>query len=199
MGRRLESVVHGAAEAGLLPEEEEEEVDIELDDPKIDEAELPPLDMDDAEASGYEANHDDLLDRKWLDRAADEDVDEDVSSVDFIGLTIELNGPSADDDAAQVVDLDVGSLLTSLPGEETELDLVGGAESAQAGGEAALGVLRDMLLPDADEEESDDLEIGDDDRFPVFDDAADVTIRPGRGGADDERDREGPTDADDLT
>lgn len=159
--------------------DEEEHDDLELDDPTIDEAALPDLDTEDAELPLRESGYDDLLDRGWLERAAEEEWDDERSPVDEIGLTIELDSPAGDDDGAQVVDLDVGSLLTSLPSEGTELDLEPGP--AQERGELGVGVLHDMLLPE-DEDEQDDREVGDDSRFPVFDDDG----RPARPHADDE-------------
>lgn len=164
----------------LTPDADEEEHDeLELDDPVIDEAALPELDTEDAEAIQRDSGYDDLLDRGWLERTAEEDWDDERSVVDDIGLTIELDSPAGDDDGAQVVDLDVGSLLTSLPSDGTELDLEPGL--AQERGELGIGVLRDVLLPE-DEDEQDDREVGDDARFPVFDDDG----RPARPRSDDE-------------
>ena len=125
-----------AAELGLCPSDsshptepavqDEGELDhdeLELDDPIIDEGAFPELDMEDAEAPVREPGYDDLIDRSWLERGADEDWDDERSTVDDVGLTIELDSPASEDDGAQVVDLDVGSLLTSLPSDGTELDI----------------------------------------------------------------------------
>jgi hypothetical protein len=179
-------------------EDEEEELDIELDDPTIDESLLPPLDEQDAEVLPHHSGYDDLIDRNWLERGVGEEGDDDAVETDAVGFTIELNETSTDDDGAQVVDLDVGSLLTSLPSEGTELDLDPRNEPQRgvADGSLALGALRDMLLPDSDDEENDDTEVGDDDRFPAFDDASDIAPRPGR---DDTSDRDDLIDHEDLT
>lgn len=184
-----------SSRVGASPADDEEESDIELDDPTIDESLLPPLDEQDAELLPHNSGYDDLLDRNWLERSAggDEGDDDGVES-DAVGFTIELNESSSDDDGAQVVDLDVGSLLTSLPNEGTELDL--DPQRGVADGTLAIGALRDMLLPDSDEDESDDSEVGNDERFPAFDDASDIAPRPGR---DDTSDRDDLIDHEDLT
>jgi hypothetical protein len=147
---------------------EYDEVQLELDDPVIDEAALPKLDTDDAEAGLHEPGFDDLIDRRWLERGADEDWDDERSVVDDIGLTIELDSAPDEEDGAQVVDLDVGSLLTSLPSEGTELDLEPGPVQERGDSPLGIGALRDVLLPE-DDDEQDDREVGDDARFPVFD------------------------------
>jgi hypothetical protein len=166
--------------AAADPEELDYE-ELELDDPIIDEAALPVLDTEDAEAGLREPGFDDLIDRRWLERAAEEDWDDEHSPVDDIGLTIELDGSPDEDDGAQVVDLDVGSLLTSLPLEGTELDLEPGPLPERADSPLGIGALRDVLLPE-DDDEHDDREVGDDERFPVFDEHAERIPR----GSDDE-------------
>jgi hypothetical protein len=155
------------------PADDEASAELELDDPTIDEAGLPQLDTDDPEALVHESEHDDLLDRGWLERAADDDLEDDAT-VEDIGLTIDLDGPATDDEGAQFLDLDVGSLLTSLPGggDGVELDLEPGDREG-----VAVGTLRELLLPDGDTD-SDDREIGDDDRFPAFDDGPAIAPRP---------------------
>jgi hypothetical protein len=177
---------------------DDEEVEIDLDDPTIDESLLPPLDEQDAEVLQPDSGYDDLLDESWLERVAGEEDDEEGTLLDGVGFTIELDEPSDDDDGAQVVELDVGSLLTSLPGEGTELDLDLRNDAARGLGDGslAIGAIRDMLLPDTEEDESDDTEIGDDERFPVFDDASDINPRPGR---DDAEDPDELVDKEDLT
>lgn len=173
-----------------LPDPDElESDDLELDDPTIDESALPELDMEDAEAPLREPGYDDLIDHERLEREEQDDWDDESAAVDDVGLTIELDSPVSDEDGAQVVDLDVGSLLTSLPSEGTELDLDVSNPPERADVSFGVGALRDMLLPD-DEEERDDGEIGDDERFPVFDDDADHPLRP---TSDDESDI-GPDD-----
>jgi hypothetical protein len=167
-----------ASEVGLSPTDDDAIEELELDDPTIDEAALPHLDIDDPEALGQEPGYEDLLDRALLERAADDDLEDDGAGLEDIGLTIDLDGPAADEDGARIVDLDVGSLLTALPAEasELELDLLGHERGDAAMG---VGVLRGMLLPESDEDGLDDGVVGDDERFPAFDDAADIVPRPG--------------------
>ena len=157
------------AEGAVLSPEEEEELELDLDDPEIDEAGLPPIDMDDAEALVQETGYGDLLDTSWLERTTADEPEDERATPEDIGLTIELDDPDMDDDA-QVVDLDVGSLLTSLPSEGTELDL----DSGGMDGSLAIAALRDVLLP------------GDDDRFPAFDDASDIEPRPSLDDTEDD-------------
>jgi len=168
--------------------DELESDELELDDPTIDESALPELDMEDAEAPVRETGYEDLIDSGRIERESDEGWDDERSVVEDVGLTIELDSPADDDDGAQVVDLDVGSLLTSLPSDGTELDL---DASLHERGESSFGsgVLRDVLLPE-DDDEHDDGEVGDDARFPAFDDDAKRSPRP---SSDDEADI-GPDD-----
>jgi hypothetical protein len=176
--QRVSSSVSGAVSVGPTPTDDDGIDGLELDDPTIDESELPELDQEDAEAVGHEQNYDDLIDRGWLERSAeDAEVEDERDALSDIGLTIELDDPDAAEDGAEVVDLDVGSLLTALPSDVTELDL---EPLGQERGDAAtgIGLLRDMLLPDSEEGGHDDLDVGDDERFPAFDDAADITPRP---------------------
>lgn len=179
-------------------EDEEQEADLDFDEPTIDESLLPPMDEQDPEVLQQDSGYEDLLDSSWLDRGAGEEDDADGTEIDAVGFTIELDEPSADDDAAQVVDLDVGSLLTSLPNEGVELDLDprNDPQRGVSDGSLAVGVLRDMLLPDTEELEHDDTEIGDDARFPVFDEASDIAPRPGR---DESNDPDDLLDNEDLT
>lgn len=151
--------------------------ELELDDPIIDEAALPELDTEDPEGGLRDPGFDDLLDRGWLERAADDEWDDEHAPVEGIGLTIDLDSAPDEDDGAQVVDLDVGSLLTSLPSEGTELDLETGLLSERSDAPLGLGALRDVLLPE-DDDEHDDREVGDDDRFPVFEPGAERHPRP---------------------
>jgi hypothetical protein len=174
------SETHAVA-AGTSPTDDDAIADLELDDPTIDEAELPRLDTDDAEAVWEVPAYDDLIDRGWLERSAENGPEDEGAGPEEIGLTIDLDGPTDDEDGAQVVDLDVGSLLTSLPSDATELDLeLLGHERADAVG---VGALRDLLLPESDDDGLEDAEVGDDERFPVFDDAPGIAPRP---GADDD-------------
>jgi hypothetical protein len=174
-----------AAPVGAAPTEDDAIDGLEFDDPTIDELELPELDTEDAEALGHEQNYDDLIDRGWLERTADDAEPEDErDALNDIGLTIELDGPDLEEEGAQVLDLDVGSLLTPLPGDATELDLEPfGHERGDAG--TGIGILREMLLPDSEEGGHDDREVGDDHRFPVFDDPSDIVPRPSVDDDDD--------------
>jgi hypothetical protein len=157
------------------PADDEASAELELDDPTIDEAGLPQLDTDDPEALVQQSDYEDLLDRGWLERTADDDPENDAATLEDIGLTIDLDGPEADDEGAQFLDLDVGGLLTSLPGGDgLELELEPGPDRGDGVG---VGTLRDLLLPDGDDD-SDDREVGDDERFPVFDDGGPDTRRP---------------------
>lgn len=162
-------------------EEDEEEAiaDLDVDDIQIDEASLPLLDTEDPETLALEQEHDDLLDRRWLEQPVTDEDDEERSALDELGVTIELNASGAEDEAEEV-DLDIGDLLEPLPGDGADGDLSLGHER----GEGAFGVaaLNDMLLPES-EEEHDERDVGDDDRFPAFDDGV-PAWRPVQG--DDE-------------
>jgi hypothetical protein len=118
---------------------------------------------DEEEAPVLDPQYGDLLDAQWLQRGSDA-LDPDDDLVD-IGLTIDMSD-SDDSDEAQAMDLDVGTLLTSLPAHESELaDL---AEPAER--EAGTGALHGLLLPEEGgvRRHDDDEEIGDDERFPAF-------------------------------
>jgi hypothetical protein len=126
------------------------------------------------DAPVVEPEYGDLLDARWLDRGtADLDPEDDL--VD-IGLTIDLDDGDTADEAAQVTELDVGTLLTSLPAQEeasdpTALDEAERAEREQAERSVGLGALQDLLLPDerGGRRREDDEAIGNDESFPVFD------------------------------
>jgi hypothetical protein len=130
-----------------------------------------PEDPEDAPAG--EPEYADLLDGKWLERTADAlEVDDDV--VD-IGLTLDLDEQDDADEHAYSLDLDVGTLLTSLPAagvrESTASDPYA-PERELGEGALALGALRELLLPEeraARQRADDDEEIGEDERFPAFD------------------------------
>jgi len=124
----------------------------------------------------------DLLDGAWLERAADLDELDEQSPVD-VGVTLDLNGPDDDEELAQILDLDVGSLLTSLP-SDTELDL--DAFGAQEGS-FTIGVLHDVLLPEELlQRERFDEEVGDDERFPVFEESLGLLSRRPAEDPDDD-------------
>jgi hypothetical protein len=161
-------------------EEDEEAIpDLDVDDIQIDEANLPRLDTEDPETLALEQAHDDLLDRRWLEQPATDDDGEDRSALDDLGFTIELNASGAEGEAEEV-DLDIGDLLEPLSGDGSDGDPSLGHER----GDGAFGVaaLRDMLLPESDVEH-DERDVGDDDRFPVFDDGA-PAWRPPQGDDD---------------
>lgn len=180
------------ADDGTRDGEEGEE--IEVPEAELDEADLPALDTDDPEAPLHEGmDYHDLLDGGWLERSAEgPDPEEGAAYID-VGLTIELNGPDTGEDLAQVVDLDVGSLLTLLPGEASESDIELSRDLGQSDGSFALNALSDMLLPEdgPTRREHADEEVGDDERFPAFEDSLIVTRqRPapeeGEGAGDDD-------------
>ena len=174
--------------SGMSVENEEDEEaipDLDVDDIQIDEATLPRLDTEDPETVALEQEHDDLLDRRWLDQPVMDEDGEERSALDDLGVTIELNASGAEDEAEEV-DLDIGDLLEPLPGDGTDGDPSLGHERAD--GAFGIAALRDMLLPES-EEEHDERDVGDDDRFPVFDAGA-PAWRPARG--DDEAPDESP-------
>lgn len=116
----------------------------------------------------------DLLDTQWLDRETDA-LDPEDDLVD-IGLTIDLDDADNSDELAQMTELDVGTLLTSLPEQEEDgsslsLDLSEQAERAPRDASVGLGVLQDLLLPEerSERRREDDEAVGNDESFPVFD------------------------------
>lgn len=165
-----------------------EEGEVEVPEAELDEADLPALDTDDPEAPLHEGmGYGDLLDAGWLDRADGDDLEEEGIAYIDVGLTLELGGPEAGEELAQVLELDVGSLLTLLPGD---LMLPGDASDSEGDvfrdrghpdGSFALNALRDMLLPDdvsghaSERRDHAEDEVGDDERFPVFEDSLIVT------------------------
>jgi hypothetical protein len=188
---RFERVGSSARCAQPLGPSDADEIELEIDDTSIDEAALPELDTDDAEAIGQDPGYEDLIDHDRLERSAEGELDEEGAALDDIGLTIDLDGPAADDDGAQVVDLDVGSLLAPLSeASEGELEL---EPFARERGDVSVGIgaLRDLLLPDTGEEDDrlaehlDDREVGDDHRFPVFDDSRDIAREPSQDDDDE--------------
>jgi hypothetical protein len=142
----------------------------------IEETDLQP----DSERShtGEDPDYGDLLDTDWLERTGDvEEVEDAEVGLAEVGFTLDLNGPDDGEELAQIVDLDVGSLLTSLP--EDEMDLDGSVRESGADGNLGLGGLSDeLLLPeDVPAGERADEVVGDDDRFPAFDDSLAVNPR----------------------
>jgi hypothetical protein len=127
---------------------------------------------DDAPAGAPE--YGDLLDSDWLERTAGTlEREEDVVDV---SLTLDLDDRDDADGLAYVLDLDVGTLLTSLPpGLARDFGTVESVEPGErelGEGTLAIGALREVLLPEGfatPQRGEDDEEIGDDDQFPAFD------------------------------
>lgn len=168
------------ADAADETDEGEDGGELEVPEAELDEADLPALDMDDPEAPLHEGmDHRDLLDGGWLERRDDDSADREEEGAAYIdvGLTIELNGPETGEELAQVVELDVGSLLTLLPGEPLDSDVDVSRELGHSDGSFALNALSDMLLPEhaAEHHERAEDEVGDDERFPAFEDSLIVT------------------------
>jgi hypothetical protein len=161
----------GSADDELEEEEGAEEMEIRIED-------ADPLTDSEETPMGGDPEYSDLLDTHWLERSLVlEDKDDDAGLGD-IGFTLDLNGPDDSDELAEILDLDVGSLLTSLP--EDELDLDGPSRESGKDGSFGIGALTDeLLLPeDSPGGERADEAVGDDDRFPVFDDSLAVKPRP---------------------
>jgi hypothetical protein len=184
----------------LGAQDADEEGDIQL--PEVD---LPAVDAEDAEALLEDMpNYADLLEADLLKADLFDDnlleqtielgeADNDGSAIDE-GLTLDLNGPEALDELVQVVDLDVGSLLTLLPQDSAQLDPDAlGRELGAAESPLAVGALRDILLPEAAANaELDGSDEGgwDDERFPAFE-----GLPGARPGADEETDNTSDDDA----
>jgi hypothetical protein len=120
---------------------------------------------DEDEAPAVAPEYGDLLDANLLERSADT-VDPDDDLVD-VGLTLDLADRDDVEGLAMVVDLDVGTLLTSLPPAAAVRDERDLGEDALAS-----GALREVLLPEEHELQrrtDDDEAVGDDERFPAFD------------------------------
>jgi hypothetical protein len=159
----------------------------------------PSVETDDDDPPGGSDDHQDLLDTDWLQRA-DEDIAGDEDAVD-VALTLDLDADDDADELAQILDLDVGPLLTSLllsaqvsEGVDTTFEPIA-REPNDAG--FGLGALREHLLPErtqdparageAREEETDergDNEVGDDERFPVFEEGS--MVLPTEPSAEDD-------------
>jgi hypothetical protein len=135
---------------------------------------------DEDEAPAGDPEYADLLDGEWLERVADaRERDDDLVDV---GLTLDLDAYDDEGEQAQVMDLDVGVLLTSLPsvaregrgsvdGAVSDGAVSDGAEPELGDGSLSVGALRDVLLPEGRalrERVEDDDEIGDDEHFPAF-------------------------------
>jgi hypothetical protein len=171
------------------PEELDEEVQLPMD------AGLRPFDSDElseAELFEREPDYGDLIDSGWIDRAARiEELDDDRSNSLDVGLTLDLSGSAEDEELGQMVDLDVGALLTPLPreadGERDAARDVGSTDTS-----FAIGALRELLLPDESDAEIEQEQELDDERFPAFDDVP--VPASSRTGSDDGTDNEGVDD-----
>src|SRR5687768_13134461 len=105
---------------------------------------------DEDEAPTGKPEYGDLLDADWLERVADARVrDDDLIDV---GLTLDLDDRDDGDELAQVMDLDVGILLTSLP---LPVSREGGGSSELNAGDGASpdSVTPDSVTPDGTERE----------------------------------------------
>jgi hypothetical protein len=152
----------------------------------------PSVETDDDDPPAGSDAHEDLLDTDWLQRA-DEDIGGDEAVAD-LALTLDLDADDDADELAQILDLDVGPLLTSLlpsalvtegmasEGVDTTVEPTA-REPNDAG--FGLGALREHLLPErpldparageareAETAERGDDEVGDDERFPVFEEVS---------------------------
>jgi hypothetical protein len=142
---------------------------------------------DEDEAPAGDPEYSDLLDTEWLERMADaRERDDDLVDV---GLTLDLTDRDEADELAQVLDLDVGILLTSLPAHVSRDGSPDGVEPERELGDGSLsvGALRDLLLPEEHavrERAEDDEEVGDDGRFPAFESS--IEQGPRAPGADDD-------------
>lgn len=118
----------------------------------------------------------DLLDAKWLEREADAlELDDDLVDV---GLTLDLDDDDEDDENTYAVDLDVGTLLTSLLPAGADAD---SAEPTLNDSSLASGALSEVLLPEEramKRRAEDDEAVGDDEQFPAFDESDGLPERP---------------------
>lgn len=131
---------------------------------------------DDEEDAPAAAEYGDLLDTKWLEREAGV-LDPDDDLVD-VGLTLDLDDDDDDDENAYVVDLDVGTLLTSLLPGVADADA---SEPALNDGSLAAGALSEVLLPEERalrQRAEDDEAVGEHEQFPAFDESERLPARP---------------------
>lgn len=182
-----------AGDRRLAPDESADDSEEMLDEHiQLPLDELKEAELLDREPEYGDPDYGDLLDSGWIDRAAHiEDLDDDRGNSLDVGLTLDLNDSDQGEELGQMVDLDVGALLTPLPKEgESERD----AARDSLDPSFAIGALRDLLLPDESDAETQDGESVDDERFPAFDDAPAPTSS--RTGDDDASDNEGIADDD---
>jgi hypothetical protein len=129
---------------------------------------LDSAELLEAELREREPEYGDLIDSGWIDRAARiEELDDDRTNSLDVGLTLDLSDSDEDEELGQMVDLDVGTLLTPLPREsESDRDTTASLDAS-----FGVGALRDLLLPDESDLENEQEQEVDDARFPAFDDA----------------------------
>jgi hypothetical protein len=131
----------------------------------------------DDEEDASAAEYGDLLDAKWLEREGVDVLERDDDLMD-VGLTLDLDDDDDDDENSYAVDLDVGTLLTSLlPADDPD-----SIEPALNDGSLASGALSDVLLPEErspeEQRADDDDAVGDDEQFPAFDESDRLPERP---------------------
>lgn len=202
------------AETGSSPAEQADDLD---DEPRRDESfdsifkeeSQKSGELDDALPEGV-PEYGDLLDGDWLERGADNlEMEEEVVDV---GLTLDLAERDDLEDGGLAIEFDVGSLLTLLPSEvlpsravlpdapsellpsETSSRETSSRETLPSDGFGA-ATLDELLLPeegiDLGLDRGDD-DVGDDERFPAFDDGG---LVPSMSPSADE---DVPTDGGDL-
>jgi len=195
--RSEEPLVHAGDRRRLEPDEPANDAEEVLDEhiqlpldgggPQLDAEALKEAELLDREPEFHDPDYEDLLDSGWIDRAAYiEELDDDRGNSLDVGVTLDLNDSDQDEELGQMVDLDVGALLTPLP-KETESERDATRDSPDPS--FAIGALRDLLLPDESDAEVQDGERVDDERFPAFDAASVPTSS--RTGDDEASDDEG--------
>ena len=150
--------------------------------------------LDDDALVDRQPDYGDLIDAGWIDRAAQiEELDDDKVNPLDIGFTLDLNDSRADDELGQMIDIDVGSLLTPLPNEsESDRDAARDVGSSEAA--FGVGALHELLLPNASDAHTGEDESIDDEQFPAFDDAP--VPSSSRTNRDEASEHEGMTDED---
>lgn len=195
------------AEASLLLAEQADDLDDEpRRDDSLDfifkEESQKSGELDDALPEGV-PQYGDLLDVDWLERGADSlEMEEEVVDV---GLTLDLDERDDLEDAGLAIEFDVGSLLTLLPSDASSfqplpaqallseplparvqpppatLGVDSPSDLPLTDGSLGTTALDDLVLPEDEVEvglDRGDEEVGDDERFPAFDDAGPVSGVP---------------------
>ena len=99
-----------------------------------------------------------------------------ILGVDVVQKTIDMADADGGEDASGM-ELDVGVLLTSLPGEDEAAELREPGERESGESVVGMSALQDLLLPDERMRgKEDDEEVGNDEYFPAFEGVA--TPRP---------------------